>query len=258
MSGVGRLFRSDERGVTDTMGYVLLVGIVITAAFFTFAGAMPVIEEKQHTQYMHNVESGFEVYADNLDDIVHEQGPARATEMNLDGGSLFGGNDTTINVTVTTPDSSTSYISDSTAIPYTKHGTTVVYESGSVIWAQDGGQIMHKEPPMRFGEDHTTISLITTTIAGEQQVVGPSGKITLISRHSGTQTRAIHMDDDSDKDITVRMEVTSPQYQAWGDYFESQGLTEVTTNETAQTVVYEHQTDDLYIRETLIRVSTGG
>lgn len=249
-----RTFTVDTRAVSDTIGYVMLIAIVFFAVILVTVMAGPVLEAQQESEYMHNTERAFEVFGDNLDAIDRDSAPARATEIRYRGGTIFSGESTRINVSITTNDGTESFEYNSFPVQYEASAGTIVYESGAVIREDEGGtSLMTKEPSFAFSEDRVRMSVIRATVVEDVTRLDQTGKITLVARElsSGTDLTSKAAPGD---DITVEITVESPYYEAWDAYFDEQGLTQTNINHDNGTVTYEISTDEVFLRNTHIRI----
>lgn len=251
-------FVRDERGVSETIGYILLVSIVFFSVTSVLIFGVPSMNDKQHAVYMQNVEKAFETYADNLDDSVFNLAPARSTVLKLDEGTLFTNITTEMNITVVNETGETSsYDIYSTPVVYEKEDSVIAYEYGSVIMGREGGSsIVQDEPPFTFSRDMVSLPVIGTTIPRDEVGSSFDGKVTIVGRQQGVIVHHLDRDEDDAVDSTVYVNVSSPRYEAWGAYFESEGLTHVETDDATNTVSYKYETDDVYVKEVLIHVSS--
>ncbi len=242
------------RAVSETLGYVLLIAVVFTSIGFIGAIGLPVVEEQQESEYMSNTVRAFEVFGTNLDAIERDQAPSRETEIQYQGGQMFQTEDFIMEITVSHDGEQDVHFLSGTPVTYEKGDSSVHYEAGSVIRQDSGNSIMRSSPAFQFDEERVQLSVITTTVADEQQVLSGSGKMSIIADKSGSQTHEIIRRDDSADDVEITITVESPRYDAWDLYFESEGLTRDSINHDSNEVTYTFQSEELMLRETLVLI----
>lgn len=250
----GGLFVGDDRGVSETLGYVLLIAVVFTSVGAVALMGAPVIDDQQEAEYMSNTVRAFEVFGNNLEAVERDRAPSRETEMRFQGGTLFQSEDHFMQVTVERPDgSSDTHQFGSTPVTYEKDGVSVSYESGAVIRDDHGESIMRTEPPFEFRDDRIRMSVIMTSVVDEEQSVAGAGKMSIVADGVGSEVTAIEGQDSPD-DVRVEVLVDSPRGDAWEQYFEDQGAESVTTDPDTGEVTAEFTAEEAMIRESLIEV----
>lgn len=249
------LFVNDTKAVSDTLGYVLLVStLVVSIGLLTLTG-LPVIEQQQTEYYMSNTATSFELLSDNIDRLEREQSPSRETTLRYSSGFLFVSNTFSIQANITHQDTTETHVLTGTPISYAKDENSVHYQTGAVIETQRNNSIMRSSPPFKFDSDTTRLSVISTTIKEDQESLTGTGEIALRTTREGTTVRTLTGHDSSDS-VTLNMTITSPHYQAWVIYFESQNVTVTNVNHAENTVTITHTTNEIAIRETLVSVTT--
>lgn len=206
-----------DRAVSDTVGFVLVFGLITTVIAVSVTGGIAGLEDAQHAERDANVERAFDVLHDNMQDIHQDGAPSRATEIRLAGGSLEGGEQSVITVNNTGNENESETI-ESETIRYTGQGDTeIVYEAGAVIRSDGEGSVMLNEPSWLFTEDGPTmISLVDTNIApGSTERI--SGDTTVLI-HADKHSRESNDDLSGENGVTITIE--SPHTDAWEDYFE--------------------------------------
>lgn len=248
-----RCFRADARAVSETLGYVLLLSVVLFSIGAIGLFGMPVIEEQQEAEYMSNTVRAFEVFSNNLDAMERDRAPARETEMQYQDGVLFQNSDFFMDITVEHDGETEEYFFSGTPLTYQKGDRAVHYEAGSVIRSDPNANTIRSEPSWDFNEDRIRMSVITTTITEQRQSLSGSGKVAIITRTIGSETHTVTGKDSPD-DVNVEITVESEQYDAWEMYFKDQGATVTDVDSDAETVTVEYTTGEIAIRETLISI----
>ena len=173
-AGEGEVVRArlwpDDRGVSETIGFVLVFALITTTIAVTFTVGLGGLEDAQLAERDTNVERAFDVLQDNLNDIARDGVPSRSTEIGLGGGRLAFEDRTqvTINSTAWTD----SYTRNTSAIVYRgADDTRIVYENGAVFRTQKEGGVMLSEPDLLVG-DTVVYSLIGVSAADSRRTVG--------------------------------------------------------------------------------------
>lgn len=249
ITGMGQ----DERGVSDALGYILLLAVVVTSISATVFFAGPVIEDQQQGEYNSNTVRAFEVFSENLESIERERSPSRATEMRFQGGTLFEESDVFMQVNVTKDGVTNTSIVAGTPVTYRNDNFAVHYEMGSVIRDDNGEYVMRKEPPFTFSDDRTRMSVVTTTITDDEMRLARSGKVVIISKATGTTTRFFKQGDNPD-DIEVNITLTTPRYEVWLDYFKDRGMTVENVDHANNEIEVSFTTKEFMLRESIITV----
>ncbi|QWC20433.1 hypothetical protein [Halorubrum sp. 2020YC2] len=203
-------FRGDDRGVSETVGFVLVFALIATTIAVTFTVGFGGLEDARLAERDNNVERAFDVLHDSFNDLGRDGVPSRATEIRLGGGRVAFTSDSSYeirNATGGTIESST------TGITYFGAGDTRIrYEHGAVIRSDGGGSIMLHEPDLMLGET-TLIRLVDVTSHGSDGVAG-DGTVLVRASLTGDRTATEVTDN-----VTIR--IRGPTADAWERYFES-------------------------------------
>jgi len=203
--------RRDDRGVSETIGFVLVFALIATTIAVTFTVGLGGLEDARLAERDNNVERAFDVLHDNVNDLSRDGAPSRATELRLGGGELAFADDSTFRILDSTGD---EIDRSATTIAYRGAGETEIrYEHGAVIRRDGGGSFMLQEPDLIFGE---------TTLIGFVDV-GREGT----ERVGGDRTVLVRTDRPGDRTATeltgnVTIRIRGPTVDAWTRYFEEQ------------------------------------
>ncbi|ELZ44749.1 hypothetical protein C463_07332 [Halorubrum californiense DSM 19288] len=212
MSGLGgrAALRNDDRGVSETVGFVLVFALITTTIAVTLTVGLGGLEDVQLAERDNNVERAFDVLHDSFNDLGRDGVPSRATEIRLGGGRIAFTSDSSYairNATGAVIENST------TAITYFGAGDTRIrYEHGAVIRSDGEGSIMLHEPDLLFGET-TLIRFVDVNSHGSDGVAG-DGTVLVRASLTGDRTATEVTDD-------VTIQVRGPTADAWARYFES-------------------------------------
>ena len=154
----------DGRAVSDLVGYVLMVGIILVGVGLTATVGVDHLESAQLSQNERGIERAMEVLEGNLDEIQTARAAVRTTTMSLDSGQFVvaaGSTPSTITVNVSgVGDSPTTY--DMGAIRYDFDGGVVAYEGGGVfLRTRRGNAIPRAQPTITCTADRAVVSFVT-------------------------------------------------------------------------------------------------
>jgi len=247
--------QNDTRGVSDALGYALLIAVVLTSVAVMYTVGWGLTTQMQHSEYMDNVERGFLVFSENLGDINQNDAPSRSTELKFYGGNLDMSGKTVFEVTVTDPETGATRNATfvTRTIEYSKQNDTVYYASGMVAREMNGQVGIIREPTFTFTDHQTRLSFLS--LQPSNGTVNIGGTTTVLARaelQSKQLVDVVHRT--SSENVTMNVTVQSPRYEVWARYFESEGLTRVSTSPSNNTVTFSHTTEHLYLRRLLIEV----
>src|SRR6056297_760530 len=88
-----------RRAVSDTLGFVLVFGLVLSTVSVVYVGGFDVLTDARDTQQFANTERALDVLDANVEDLAVRGAPRRTTEVLLANGDLSFGPPVTFNVT---------------------------------------------------------------------------------------------------------------------------------------------------------------
>lgn len=244
---------NSDRGVSDVIGFVLVFSLIISSVAVVSVTAFTALEDARELERRENVEKAFIVMEDNIMDVVTGEAPARETEVKVGDSTLYMGDETQINVTVTNI-SSTRYkpfnntgqgFSTSPIIYETPSGTQVVYEGGAVIRNVNGESTIVHDPLFYsevIGTDKVMfISVPRLLTVSREGAVSGGTRLVRTREISSYDAQVIDVVDgketaesnrtsppgmpnyviEPDPTYTVTVEINNTQYsEAWQDYCE--------------------------------------
>lgn len=167
-------FRADSRGVSESLGFVLIFSMVILSIVLVSVTGYAGLAHIRDAERVNNAETAFDVFAANVDDLVAHGAPSRSTEIKLDEASLSIG-EPVVEVVVYQDDGSTSTFE---LRPFVYDGDTeakLVYVNGAVIREDRGGVVMLRGPDVNLTTDGTpAFTIINLKPAQDTQSVGGS------------------------------------------------------------------------------------
>lgn len=245
----------DDRGVSETIGFVLVFALITTTIAVTFTVGLGGLEDAQLAERDTNVERAFDVLHDNLNDIARDGVPSRATEIALGGGRLAVEDRTQVTINSTAWNG--SYTRNTSAIVYRGAGDTqIVYENGAVFRTQDDSGVMLNEPDLLVG-DTVVYSLIGVSAADSRRTVGGDRTVLLV----GSRSSRGPVDRSRTPSGNVTVTVDSPRAEVWARYYTDladaeDGIEVETSGDTVVTVtVVAAEFDRFVVHETDIDVA---
>jgi len=70
-------FGSDERGVSDVVGYVLIFSLIVATVGVVTTVGFSTLEDRQDAERVNNVERAFDVFANNMENVYRDGAPSR-------------------------------------------------------------------------------------------------------------------------------------------------------------------------------------
>ena len=209
-----RFIRSEE-AVSETIGFILILGIIMTSIGIITAYGYPILEKTQENTQFQSTEQGFLVLQSNMKMVALDQSPIKTIKMGLGDGSITANSSQgRIRVNV---DSAGAYEFDVLpgVIEYEKNGRKIAYENGGV-WEfyPAGGTVRLSDPKIYVREvgGDTIVSISIINISGPlSSVGGASGSI--VAEYNNAGNPSINSTN------TVQIEVTSDYADAWERYF---------------------------------------
>lgn len=203
---------SDERGVSETVGFVLVIAIVTTTIAVTFTVGLSGLNDAQIAERDNNVERAFDVLQNNLGDISEDGVPSRSTELKLAGGQLAFGESTEVRLHSDGWAGDGWYNTTTQPIVYSGDGETeILYENGAVFRTEAGGGVMLTEPNLLVGD---TVVYSITEIRGSNRALGGDRTVLVVGERTD---RAVADRNQSVESVT--MEIESPRAEIWAEQY---------------------------------------
>lgn len=213
MTALDRLpdFRDADRGVSETVGFVLVFALITSTIAVTFTVGFGGLEDARLAERDNNVERAFDVLHDNLNDVSRDGVPSRATELRLGGGELRLEQGSTFRLN-----------GSGMANPVTETGslvyrgaddTRIVYENGAVFRMEGDDGVMVEEPDLLVGD---TVVYSLYGLGGPPQTAG-GDRTVLVVGERGTREAAV---DDRAATANVTLAINSTRAVAWERYYE--------------------------------------
>jgi hypothetical protein len=244
-----------DRGQSEVVGYILVFSVVVlTVALVTVAGQAGLAETRD-TQQTANVEEGFAVLAENVDDVVRDGVSGRSTELSLSGGELSLGSPVAVSVRAEYSDGSVAFDRSDSYRPVVYRpdsGTELAYANGAVIARGEGGGVaMLRRPRLLLSAERAVIPMVNTTLdrrqfRGRKESVDSESRVLVRAERRGKRPLTA-----TDGQVDLTVEITSPRATAWREYFEAEVGADCT--QTGDTVTCRYSSGEATV--VLVRVA---
>lgn len=213
--------KMDERAVSETLGYIIIFGVVVAGIAMVFLIGSQIIDSTQKSASFQSIEQSFNVIGSDIRNTAFQESPMMTTRVKIDYGSIGMLPDYMSGSEVIISDSSGNVINDTTLGVLTfisaDYGKSITLENGALVKKYDANgsysSIMTLQP--RIFYSNSTKTLMVTLINLEGDYSGYSGGIDNI------QSRYINSSISSHTLATPTLEIhTRTNYTgAWNDYF---------------------------------------
>ncbi|MUV89233.1 hypothetical protein GJ629_04410 [Halapricum sp. CBA1109] len=246
-----------DRGLSDTLGFVLTFSIVIGSVGLVSIIGLGQLEDFSTDQQLRNAETTFELIARSFDEIEEGQTETRTDALELDGGQMYVEQSSSATVTVDHPGSDYEATVPLNALVYRTDDTEVVYENGATFRGAEDWEsgVLNHDPGLVCRDRGAVISLVTLD-AIEGRTYGGDSTLRVTGR--STNTTLLYPTADSgpgsaDSATDVAVEIDSPRAAQWRQYFEDTAFD--TDDSGPTTTVSCEGTERVYVRHTVIDVT---
>lgn len=207
---------SDERALSNTLGYVILFSIVLLSITLTATFGVGGLTDARDGTIRTNAQQSMQTLGSAADDLRESNTTIRESAFRTSSGTLGYGEKTTVTVS----NSSHKWLNTTfRPIVYRFDGTTMAYEAGAVIESSDGSgnAAMVEEPP--FVLDSNTIILpVTSTEPVAQGEVSGGIVTTQLLRESST----LNYTGSGRQNINITIQTTPERAAAWQQTIQSE------------------------------------
>ena len=196
--------KSDDRGVSESLGYVLIFAIVLTGiAGIVFVGVTILNDAKDRNNFQ-NVEQGLGVVQSDLKRVAMEKAPVKTSKLHIEGGSLatnFTAAKIRVEFNGNTYQNTTGEITFQSATSGLK--TISIEDAG--LWESTGPQSDLGIAPPRIFSSPTNGAIIINVIRlnGTASAIASAGTTNIVMEYAGNRVIPIHAPAPGDVTITV-------------------------------------------------------
>jgi len=247
------------RAQSDAIGFVLVFSLIALTIGTVYATGFTALSDLRTGEQLENMERAFDVLDDNVDDVVRDGAPGRATEIKLTGGTLAVEGRANVTVEATNrsnTDENFTVTAATRPITYTDGDTTVAASFGTVIRSDGDAAVMRDDPGWLVDDERAVLPLTVTTRPGGRSAIGGSSTV-LVTMDTTSRGIARELDAGSAGPVRVNVTVGSPRADAWERYFESLNDGTViagTDDGSADRVTYQVDVERVIVPRTTIGV----
>jgi FlaG/FlaF family flagellin (archaellin) len=251
--------RTESRGVSDLVGYVLMVAVILVGVGLTATVGVDAIDQARMNQQTQSAERGMELIDGHVDDLQQSQAAVRSTELALGRGQLsVNGSDARSAITVNvsgTGDSPTRYSMG--ALTY-RHGDAVVaFEGGGVFHRSPrGNPVAAAEPTLLCDDDRALVSLVS--LQGRALGHSYGGDVTLVLReHNSSVLFPVNRTGaESQAEATgVNVTIHSEHASAWNETLRDGSQWQASSDPAGPRLRCAPADGTVYVRRTVINVT---
>ncbi len=229
----------NDRGVSEAIGFVLILGLMVTSIAMVTLYGYPVLLKEQSNTDVRNMERAMIVVQNDIKNICYKNVPYEETVLQVSGGALEVLNASTVPpyFNISTSDGCfTGNISLGKLRYSSDRGSTVItLENGAVLTRQEGqqGSTMLAEPRWFFDDPTDTLVIYTINISASD-MISTTGMST-VRMSLGSSTTLVNTSAGAPIPMTVMVKYypgTDDNYSTgWKNYLTgSLGMTETIAN----------------------------
>lgn len=221
--GASRRSMWSRRAQSTTLGFVFVFSLITLTIGSVYVVGFAGIQDAQSAERINNMERAFEVLDDNMEDVIQNEAPSRATEIKLSGGRLAVDTRTQIRVNVTNQTGADPpTVNGSRSVVYSDEGTSIAATSTAVVRGEDSGSVMLAEPNWITTSERVVIPLLAVNQIGNGSI-GGDGTVLVVT--NAVSRSVVINERTAATDLNVTVTVESPRIEAWDRYLRAQGLT---------------------------------
>ena len=199
----------NRRAVSNTLGFVLLFGIVFASIVAVNTVGLGALQEGRDTTIAQNAALSMESLSDAIEELREENGTTRLSVIRGGGGSIGPGESTTITISL---DGTTVYDQTSKPIVYRLDEARIVYEAGALIRTQEnGGAILIDGPAYEFDNDIALFPVTKTTSVDGETISGQ----TVTTYLEQVKSSLLEHRTSYSNTITYRIQTSPQRVQVW-------------------------------------------
>jgi hypothetical protein len=208
--------RSGDRAVSDTLGFVFVFALVLSAVGLTFGLGFAELQDARDFERLNNAERAFDVMGDNFDDMVRRGAPSRATEVKVADAQLRMADPTAVNVSIDNGTAVESVQLDVRPIVYDTAEGRIVYVNGAIFREDRGGAVIVRHSEFTLSRDSVLLPVVATRSGGGPVAVGGTTTVLVRATSPGGQRESFGFATArTDETVDVTVNVTTPRPAVW-------------------------------------------
>lgn len=156
----------DDRGVSETLGFIFVFALILSTVGLTFAVGYGNLRDARDVERINNAERAFDVFADNVDDVIRQGAPSRATELKLANAQLRLGDPVRVNVSVTRGGTTGQSTATFQPVVYSDgEGRQIIYANGAVFrTGTSGSAVAVRRSGILLSDEGVVIPMVQTRL----------------------------------------------------------------------------------------------
>ncbi|MDG6244216.1 MAG: hypothetical protein QCH31_07470 [Methanolobus sp.] len=221
--------------VSETLGYILLFGIVTLSMGTIYAIGYPALQSNIDANIFESAEQNFIVLQSNMDRVAFDQTPVKVLKLKLQSSAIAVNNESSMTIDW---GGASQTVTGEGEIQFQKDSKTLTYEMGAVFkkYPREGTVIVSKPPIYTSrinNQDIVTIGLVS--VNGNSYIAG-KGIATLTLGHNSSNMEM------TDTLTNVTVAINSSHATKWAEYLEDIGF-DIGPSSTATSVTaYKNDT----------------
>jgi hypothetical protein len=223
-----RTLLSRESGVSETVGFLLVFGIVVTGIAMVTLYGYPALMQEQQNANVRNMERTLIILQNDLKSLAYKNVPYKETSLQVAGGTLSvqKGSVANTNLTVSWPGNSYTFYPGEIHFESQDAMVSLALENGAVIytdWTSPNGSAMLAEPRWFYDEPTNTFVMSIINLTSTENLY-QTGIGTV--RMALTDTSQWGPYDVTGQNVAIKYQgnIQSNYNVAWRNYFNSYAL----------------------------------
>jgi type II secretory pathway pseudopilin PulG len=221
MGSIVMKLHGDTKGVSEIFGYILILGIVMSALGIITVMATGPLQGSQNSAQFTSAEQAFSVADSRLSKALFSASTFQEVPFKLNGGTMnVNGSESDSYIEIYGPDNQLICRTAMGTVRVITDNGEIAYQDGGV-WAlyPDGGSIMISPP--NFDYNGVTLTLPIMQLAGNGTAAYANSDVILDANSTG-QPDVVYPGDKGSNLVpqgsTVNLSIRSDYYQAWAQY----------------------------------------
>ena len=164
----------DESAVSETLGYILIFGIVVAGIAMVFLIGSQILADTQESANFQGMQQGFEVISSDLRRTAFDESPIMTTRVKIDYGTLAMMSSARSDYRIVIRDSNNNELYDMPIgileFDSSHYGKSISLENGALVTTYENGSygsIMAKEPRIFYSASNHTLLVSTINLEGD-------------------------------------------------------------------------------------------
>ncbi|MFC6906298.1 DUF7289 family protein [Halalkalicoccus tibetensis] len=245
-NGTGRTDGIDERGQTELVGVVLLIGLTIIGTTAIVAFGTATIADSREASELRSTEHAMTLFDSKAANVALGESPVRSVQFGRTGGQFevredvgsmriehhTEGEEEPVEWEGCGTERGVCEV-DLGAMVYTHGGAEIAYQGGGVWRHEGGGTTMVSPPEFHYRGETLTLPVVATS--GE----GSAGGGPMATLRPGSEDGSAPAYAGAIENGTVSVTVESPYYRGWERYFEERTNGNVSVDREAESATVE-------------------